>query len=490
MKHNTCALIAVLIITLVVIPRPGLARGSRAAPLVTPVTRTWTIDPDTTARRGIKPGLAMRLRFVETENIRGLAAPNTPTGMDATRIRARIWADAWFTRNLKGRVQFNHERIDFYNCETCVDRGREIVVENLYVEAFDIAGAPVGLRLGRQNLFYGDGLLICDGTPLDGSRTLYVNAALLTLAIPQLAVDVFAASNHTRDDYLPIIENEHMQLVETDECLMGAYARTMPYGEDAPAYTLEPYFIIKRERTDEYNDRISTIGGRLVYPMKHARLRVEALYQTGNKHATYDSTTAGDSDSRGREAKNISAFGGTVYLDVSAERLWDLEVGAGYVYLAGDDPKTHGKFEGFNPVLGRWPQWSELYIYTLIPEGGVAYWQNIRFPLLHARLEPYGGLVLDARVLWMYADRPGAAYGYSPGSEPCLPAEASQPESMKRGNLYAFRMTYKVGKHLSGHLLYEHFSPGGYYGWVWRECGIGGDPVAADFLRFEVSFTI
>lgn len=484
MKHNTYAIAAVLLITLVVIPRPGLARGSRAAPLVSPVTRTWKINPDSTAREGIKPGLAMRLRFVETENIIGLGAPNTPTSMDATRIRAQIWAEAWFTRSFKGHLQFNHERIDFENCETCVDRGREIVIENLYVEAFDIAGAPVGLRLGRQNLFYGDGLLICDGTPLDGSRTLYVNAALLTFAIPQLSFDVFAASNHSSDDYLPIIEDEHMQLVEIDECVMGVYARTMPYREEKPTYTFEPYFIIKREKTDAGNDRISTIGGRLVYPMKHAELRAEALYQMGNKHPEFDPSGGGDELS-GKEARNISAFGGTAYLDIMLERYWNLQLGAGYVYLAGDDPRTHGKFEGFNPILGRWPQWSELYIYTLIPEAGVAYWHNIKFPLLEARLEPYRGLVFDARALWMYANQPLLP-------APCwsVGAELREPGSMKRGNLYALRMSYKIGKHLFGHLLYEHFSPGGYYDWLWQECGFSGEPKAADFLRFEVSFTL
>jgi ribosomal protein L34 len=474
MKHNTYAIVTVLLITLVIIPRPGLAGGSRAAPLVTPVTKTWTIDPDSTARRGLKPGFSMRLRFVETENIIGLGRPNTPAAMDAIRIRARIWAEAWFTPNSKGHVQLNRERIDFYNCETCEDKGKEVVIENLYLEAFDIGGAPVGLRLGRQNLFYGDGLVICDGTPLDGSRTLYVNAALVSFAIPEWAVDIFAASNHEKDDLLPAIDDEDMQLIETDECLMGIYARTMPYRGETRSFTFEPYFIIKRERTETWQDRISTIGGRLVVPTRRTRLRAEAAYQTGHKHHDYE---------QGAEAKNISAFGGTAYFNIVLEQYWNLDLGAGYVYLAGDNRKTHGKFEGWNPVLGRWPQWSELYIYTLIPEYGVAYWQNINFPMLQARFEPYKGLFFDAKVLWMYANRP------DPG--PCqIGAEVDDPESYKRGNLYGLKLSYKIGKHLFGHLLYEHFAPGGYYDWLWWQCGISGEPRAADFLRFEVSFTI
>ncbi len=479
MKHNTYAVVAVLLISLVVIPRPGLARDPRAVSLVTPVTKTWGIDPDPDARRGIKPGLSMRLRFVETENIIGLGMPGTPTGMDAVRVRARVWAEAWFRPNFKGRLQLNRERIDYSNCETCKDKGEEIVIENLYLEAFDIAGAPVGLRLGRQNLFYGDGLVICDGTPLDGSRTLYVNAVLLTFAIPQWAVDVFAASDHKQDDLLPVIDDENMDLLDTDECLMGIYATTMPYRGKGRSFTLEPYFIIKRERTPVWQDRISTIGARLVVPAGRTRLRAEAAYQTGHKHFDYDS----DLEVEEQEARSISAFAGTAYLDVAFEKYRGLELGAGYVYLAGDNRRTRGKFEGFNPVLGRWPQWSELYIYTLIPEYGVAYWQNISFPMLHARLEPYRGLVFDARVLWMYANRP------DPGL--CrIGADVEDPASYKRGNLYGLKLSYRIGRHLSGHLLYEHFAPGGYYDWQWRQCGISGEPRAADFLRLEMSFNI
>jgi len=477
MRQDTYAILTVLLITLVVITRPGLAGGSRAVPLVAPVTRTWTIDPDSTARMGLKPGLALRLRFVETENIIGLGAPQFPTAMDATRIRAQIWADAWFTPHVRGRLQFNHERIDFEHCDTCNDKGNEIVIENLYIEAFDIGGAPVGMRIGRQNLFYGDGLVICDGTPLDGSRTLYVNAALLTFAVPQWAVDIFAGFNQEKEDLLPAIGDEGMQLVEADECLMGIYARTMPYRGEQRSFTFEPYFIIKREREERWQDRISTIGGRIVVPREYMELRAEAAYQTGHLH--HDYSTSGD-----QEAKNISAFGGTAYLDFMIKKYWNLKVGAGYVYLAGDNLKTHGKSEGWNPVLGRWPQWSELYIYTLIPEAGVAYWQNVKFPLVEARLEPYRGFVFDARVLWMYANR----------ADPlaCIPPDTQfdEPLYMKRGNLYALKFSYRVGEHLSGHLLYEHFSPGGYYNWLWDMCSITGDPRAADLLRFQVSFNM
>jgi hypothetical protein len=459
MKHNTCAAVTVLLFTLVVILRPGLARGSRAAPLIAPVTRTWRVDPDRESRAGIDAGLAARLRYAETENMVLLGAEPDP-GQDFTRIKMQAWLEGWFSPSIKCHIKFNSERKYYHNCESCLDWGHEIIIESLYLEAVDLLGAPVGMRLGRQNLFYGDGFIIADGSPLDGSRTAYVNAALFTFAIPQWAFDVFLVSDHEQDDYLPKLDDEDKPLVETDHCLMGVYFRNMPYGSGERTYTFEPYFIIKREKVKNGLDRISTFGTRFAVPIARTLARAEATYQMGKRHEDYEIE---------EEAKNISAFGGSFYFDATFEQFWNLEVGTGYVYLAGDNPKTHGKYEGWNPVLGRWPQWSELYIYMLIPEGGVAYWQNIKFPLIRGSIEPYPGFTFDASYYWMYAN---------------------QPESRKRGDLYTLMFGYRIGKYIFGHVLYEHFSPGNFYDYYWRELGISGEPKEAHFLRFEFSFSI
>jgi hypothetical protein len=55
----------------------------------------------------------------------------------------------------------------------------EVVFDNLYADMKGFMGLPVDLRLGRQDFLgtYGEGFLIMDGTPQDGSRTFYFNAA-------------------------------------------------------------------------------------------------------------------------------------------------------------------------------------------------------------------------------------------------------------------------------------------------------------------------
>jgi len=475
MKLKSRALIAVLLITFVIIPRFAFPADDRPSRFISPVTRTWEIAPDPEARDGLEPGLALRLRHVAAENIITLGAGPDP-GRDFSRVKLQVWAQAWFTPGLGGHLRFNTERKYWHDCESCADTGEEIIVENLYLEVLNLAHLPIAMRLGRQNLFYGDGFIICDGSPLDGSRTSYVNAGLFTFTLPGLALDLFLISDHEQDDYLPRLNDENTRLAETDECLMGVYFKTMPYAGEESRYHLEPYFVIKRENTEQGLNRISTLGGRLVYPTRRTETRIELAYQTGN--LDYIGSEGGTEEDY-QEARNVSAFGGTFYFDVNLERLYSLSFGGGYVYLSGDDPKTLAKYEGWNPVLGRWPQWSELYIYTLIPEGGVAYWQNIHFPMIRAGIEPYKRLRLYATYLWMYADK-----------EPAYDPRGQQFESLKRGELFTFRFSYKLEKYLFGHILYEHFSPGGFYNYLWREEGISGEPQGASFLRFELSFAI
>jgi hypothetical protein len=43
--------------------------------------------------------------------------------------------------------------------------------DNLYVGIDKPGGLPLNLKLGRQDIFLGNGWLIADGTPIDGSRT-------------------------------------------------------------------------------------------------------------------------------------------------------------------------------------------------------------------------------------------------------------------------------------------------------------------------------
>lgn len=58
----------------------------------------------------------------------------------------------------------------------------EVIFDNLYLDVKNLLGLPLDLRLGRQDFAgqYGEGFLIFIGTPQDGPRTVYFNAAKLS----------------------------------------------------------------------------------------------------------------------------------------------------------------------------------------------------------------------------------------------------------------------------------------------------------------------
>ncbi|WP_343033136.1 hypothetical protein [Caldichromatium japonicum] len=55
-----------------------------------------------------------------------------------------------------------------------------LLFDQLAVNLKQVAGVPLALKLGCQDIMLGHGWLVLDGTPLDGSRTIYFDAARAT----------------------------------------------------------------------------------------------------------------------------------------------------------------------------------------------------------------------------------------------------------------------------------------------------------------------
>lgn len=444
-----------------------------------PITKTWTfnINPDRELPQ-YDFGARFRVRCVDYENVLALGAEPEPHRR-FFRIRTDLWGDRWFTPGWRLFARINNESRAYLKCESCESRFDEIIFENLFFEFTNQEGNPFGIRIGRQDLFYGDGFVICDGTPLDGSRTSYTNGILLTAAIPDWSFDLFAVWNREKDEWLPRINNQYTELLEHDEFLGGLYVRGFNPEKDPKPYTIDYYYIYKQEKTPERLALINTFGSRGVFSLGPARITGELAYQGGkapeSRFAEVDSSLVG--------SQSISAYGGQARLVMRPRERLPLEVSGGYIHLTGDDPFTRNKFEGWNPLMGRWPQWSELYIYTLNiqaevqPMGqGIAYWENFRSPYIGMVLAPYPDIALAATHMWMRAD-----------TDVPLDAEAAPGEVPERprdrGNLLTLNLSWsaRVLLPLTGHILYERFDPGGYY-----------DPRAkvAHFLRFELSTSL
>jgi hypothetical protein len=149
------------------------------------------------------------------------------------------------------------------------------------------------------------------------------------------------------------------------------------------------------------------------------------------------------------------------------------QIHADYEFLSGDDPDT-AAHEGFDPLWGRWPQWSELLAYTTGLERG----RGGEMSNLHrigAGWECDPSKITHFRVNYhlLFADENSQKYA-NPG--------AFSGAGCFRGQLLESKLTYKFNDHVAGHLVGEYFAPGNFY----NENALN-DP--AIFLRYELTFT-
>ncbi|MFA6913583.1 MAG: hypothetical protein WCQ83_00105, partial [Endomicrobiia bacterium] len=96
------------------------------------------------------------------------------------RIRTSLGLNTQFNETFSSYLKLlNENRVYFYNVKSKSDDYdiNEFIFENLYFDAQNLFNNLLSIRIGRQNLNYGENFLVSDGTPGDGSRTVYFNAA-------------------------------------------------------------------------------------------------------------------------------------------------------------------------------------------------------------------------------------------------------------------------------------------------------------------------
>jgi hypothetical protein len=406
-------------------------------------------------------------------------------GEQAFKLRTQVSLDYRRTEALRLFALITNQatqRIGFDDRDGSID---EVIVENLYFEALEPWGLPIGLRAGRQDLLYGDGFLVADGGPLDESRTSYVNGVVLTSRIPLWSFDVFAIKDPRRDNYLPRINNQYTPLIEADEFAWGVMARREPRAGTNLRYTLEPCYIYKEESNAGQAARIHTVGARLGFGLGPADARGEAAYQSGKVPAReypkpVDEILSGP--------QTISAFGCQARFKARLAWPLPLDIAGGYVFLSGDELETRNKFEGWNPVLGRWPIWSEV-VGLAFPREAYAQptsqtlycWQNLSMPLATIT---YAGsrLGFEAKYAWLNAARPLPTF-----------ERLQNPQlegATHRGELYTLKLSWNLPGLFQGHLLYERFNPGEFYPVVINEDEgnqVRFEPRVAEYFRLELT---
>lgn len=337
----------------------------------------------------------------------------------------------------------------------------EGIIDQLNFKWKEAFGAPLTMTVGRQDMAFGDFYdwwLVADGTPNDGSRTLYFDAARLTLdlkeqktTIDAVGICQFAHNN----DWLPPIN--HLKRNQTDQDERGAILYVS--NKSIKNTQLDGYFMYKNDRartSKGYSGDIYTMGGKVTGNLnEHLRYSVEGAYQTGKR-------TSSDQD--------IDAFGIKNRLTYSLKDSMNTQFRLCHEYLTGDDTSTDA-MEGFDPLWARYPRWSELYIYSYGRETRVAHINNIH------RVGP-GFTIVPVKNLAFSADYNAL---FAPEDAPATagPNLSRYNNGGFRGHFIQAVLKYKFSSHVAAHLWSEFIFMGDYY----KERDL------MTFLRAEVMFT-
>ncbi len=310
----------------------------------------------------------------------------------------------------------------------------EVFVDQLNVKWKNPGRLPLTVTLGRQELMLGEGFLIFDGGPLDGSRSAYFNGLRLDYAMKNKNnLTFFFVRQPRTDSLLPLVNDKEQPMVEQEEQGFGFY-----YSGWLKKTGLEVYLF----RKDTFQNgllpagALHVAGGRAVVPLtEKLSLTGEGAFQLG---------TRGEESRRG--------LGGYFHLDHKSGWRFPLpgQLTFGGIFLSGDDPAT-SRHEGWDAAFSRWPKWSDSLIYLQARETKVADWTNF--------ISVYGSLLLEP----LEKVKLGLAWHHLLAAEKTLPAGLLSGDGRDRGELFIVKITYDIGKNLAGRLIWENFRPGNFY---------------------------
>ena len=322
----------------------------------------------------------------------------------------------------------------------------EVFLDNAYIDFQRVFALPVSVRFGRQDLVYGKGWIIADGTPLDDDRSVRSDAVKVTLHLDDMnaELDIFALNNKG-DQTRARPWNERSRVVsEYDTQMFGLYFTSHPF-KDAEAHA---YYIYK-------DDSLTEVPNAPALPLRNGRIvhtlggLVTGVYAEDFDYYVEAAMQWGREGSVRRSGYGLNSDFGYTFPNVH----WKPRVHVGYEYLSGDRRDT-GKYEGWDPVLSRTGRISDLYSNRLASaaEGGLpANWTNLHRLTTGVHLSPSEKMKvhLDYNLLGAPEHPFGRAAPFSRGHD--------------RGQLVQGKFMYDFNKYVSANLIAEYFHPEGYY---------------------------
>jgi hypothetical protein len=434
-------------------------------------------------------GSDLRIRQEYFDNLITLTPANPLHLQDYYRFRARLWTSIMPITNYSLNVRLSAEPREWlrragytpYKGRSGLDAG-EGVFDNLNVQWKNAFGQPATLTIGRQDIKLGDGWLTGDGTPFDGTWTYFFDAARFSYEFTDqhTAIDAIGIIQDAKDNgWMPVINEEHRYFTEQNE--KGAILNVV--NSNFAAANLNAYFIYKHDNKVNGFDaahpaprggdtgNIYTFGGRLNGILgNHWEYSTEGAYQFGQKQDQDITDQSVEANPAARmDFRTLNAFGFNGRLTYLFQDKLANKFALNYVFLSGDNPNTHND-EMFDVLWGRYARWSEVGLFTYLPESRIGQEANVQRFGPTWTITPLKKLDFSASYFAMFTPNDTATRAANPA--------LFSGDGNFRGHFTQAFLKYKFNEHVSGHLWSEFFFPGDYY----------TSRTTAYFLRAELYF--
>lgn len=443
-----------------------LSAGAQALPTATPAgASSAAAVPATVAQEPSKlklgGGADVRSRYDFKDNVPAPGGAIKTDYQDFYRMRTRVWGEARYERlTLYSRLA--NEFREYSNAPEQNPFPDELFIDSLYADVSGLLDEKLDLRLGRQDMKYGAGRVISDGSAGDGSRATYFDAVRTRFHLSEKnALDVFGIYQRPEDewtlggarhDMTSLTGGENNDLTES---AVGAYL-TLSEKQDFP---VELYYIWKDEsRYYNKGDRAKRVAGRdfhtggaRLIPSLSDRLSLE--FEGASQFGATDD---------GRDLLAFMGYGGAL-VKLAPEHAWKPTLRGGLLYLSGDENAKAGDDNNWNPVFNRTTWISELASaqYTKL------YWANLLYPHLEAAAAPLREQKLSLEAGPMFAAE----------------NDTAQDDSYRgllgvaKYQFPLFKGLFRKESEVKGTVLAEVFDAGDYY----------ADADTGYYLRFELA---
>jgi len=302
-----------------------------------------------------------------------------------------------------------------------------------FVEAFTAEDDPVGIKVGRQQISYGDQRVFGPGQWGNTGRWCF-DAAMIILRNRDLRLDLWAARPvQNRPEVWP----NHWAAAPT---LAVAYlqTRTLPF-------RLDFFYVMKHDGTGTVQGE--TGKGDLLSHSIGLQFEGKAASDVLDYSGTFVYQF-------GRRASDrLTAAGANVRLGATAPIAWKPRLAAQFTWGSGDRDPHDGQVGTFDGVLGG----ADIYFYGQM---NLFFWANLRDYEADLHLHPMDGLEVRAEYHYFTLDRPRDAW-YTTGLK-ALRQDPNGRAGRELGHELDLRATWRAYRGVELMIGYSHFFPGAF----------------------------